>query len=930
MDKVIISGFDREALKLLSDYIGDSGREKASTIKSMKNNTEKETEKNEIEDVQNEIKDLRKVLNENKKQIRKTLKELEKEELKGHKESALQIQKQIDKLSEVGGQIRLNINLRKDELKELKKIQKSLSEQSEEEKKITAEKQKQTEFDKKQTEYLEEGRRILRERRKIYEEEENAYAKYLGKHSDVFNKRLDRAKEGSEIFGTLKGKLEKGITGKIDWTKLPIGKNILESAERYKHLGKYGIATGLVSDALGGTAKKATSVVNYLSSDRQTSISDVGNKVSGVLNNLGPYGQAAGAIFNLITAGVEAYDKINIAASKYTREVGGGVQKMDIMKVDAVHITNSINKWGGLTYKFDKILEHVAELSSKTGRVMDHMSELDFKSLEDLYRHGITSDVIAQYDTFGLSVETIDKRIKSIYNRAGKHGLNAKAVTSAVANNLKIAQNYTFAGGQRALERMAEKSVALKYNMQSVAAFADKVSTLEGAAQAGAGLSVLGGNFARMGNPLSLLYGGLQDAEKLNDMMLNMTRDMAMWDSRNKEMRISAYNRQRLRAASQQMGVSYDELVNQAMMQGKRERINNQLDRTGKITSEDTREYIRNLAQLDENGRAYIRFNGSTENTYLDKLTEKDRTRLAEESRRMEDKQNAKIGDVYEQTRTITDRLNDYIDWIKTKFFDVILRIAGFGDKERGKMRGLNEANAEFFNDMSDDYYHGGMSDAGLRRLSELGATTEEIQRIKKRELSDSEFDDFVLKKIMNKQNEGYSKDISQIYSQNNNNWKYTGKVEKKAHGGIIRGRGTSLSDSIPARLSNGEFVMNAKATQQHLPTLQAWNAQGFNSGTETPIKTGNNSMNLMTVNKPMSTSITSPSVSTPKMTIEPININLSGTIDLRADGFNKKIDADEIFTNEVVSKLIRKIQEATNYRLDKTNVNVHMKYPMV
>ena len=669
--------------------------------------------------------------------------------------------------------------------------------------------------------------------------------------------------------------------------------------------------------------------VNFLSSDNRTSITDIGNKVSGTLNNLGPYGQAAGAIVNLITAGVEAYDKINAAASKYSREVGGGAAKMSVMKNDAVHIANSISKWGGLTYKFDKILEHVAELSSKTGRVMDHMSEMDFKSLEDLYRHGITSDVIAQYDTFGLSVETIDKRIKSIYNNSGKHGLNAKAVTSAVANNLKIAQNYTFTGGQRALERMAEKSIALKYNMQSVAAFADKVSTLEGAAQAGAGLSVLGGNFARMGNPLSLLYGGLQDAEKLNDMMLNMTRDMAMWDSRNKEMRISAYNRQRLRAASQQMGVSYDDLVNQAMMQGKRERINNQLDRTGKITSEDTREYIRNLAQLDENGRAYIRFNGSTENTYLDKLTEKDKERLAEESKRMEDKQNAKIGDVYEQTRTITDRLNDYIDWIKTKFFDVILRIARFGDKERGKMRGLNESNAEFFNDMSDDYYHGGMSDAGLRRLSELGATTEEIQRIKKRELSDSEFDDFVLKKIMNRQNEGYSKDVSMIYSQNNNNWKYTGKVENKAHGGIIRGKGTSLSDSIPAKLSNGEFVMNAKATQQHLPTLQAWNAQGFNRGTETPIKTGNNSMNSMTVNKPMSTSITSHSVSTPMMTIEPININLSGTIDLRADGFNHKIDADEIFTNEVVSKLIRKIQEATNYRLDKTNVNVHMKYPM-
>ena len=44
-------------------------------------------------------------------------------------------------------------------------------------------------------------------------------------------------------------------------------------------------------------------------------------------------------------------------------------------------------------------------------------------------------------------------------------------------------------------------------------------------------------------------------------------------------------------------------------------------------------------------------------------------------------------------------------------------------------------------------------------------------------------------------------------------------------HGGLIRGPGTGRSDSIPFRLSTGEYVVNAAATRRHLPVLHAMNA---------------------------------------------------------------------------------------------------------
>lgn len=49
-----------------------------------------------------------------------------------------------------------------------------------------------------------------------------------------------------------------------------------------------------------------------------------------------------------------------------------------------------------------------------------------------------------------------------------------------------------------------------------------------------------------------------------------------------------------------------------------------------------------------------------------------------------------------------------------------------------------------------------------------------------------------------------------------------------RASGGIVTGPGTSTSDSINARLSNGEYVVNARATNAFLPLLNSINDAGL------------------------------------------------------------------------------------------------------
>lgn len=52
-----------------------------------------------------------------------------------------------------------------------------------------------------------------------------------------------------------------------------------------------------------------------------------------------------------------------------------------------------------------------------------------------------------------------------------------------------------------------------------------------------------------------------------------------------------------------------------------------------------------------------------------------------------------------------------------------------------------------------------------------------------------------------------------------------------KAEGGFISGPGNGISDSVPANLSTGEFVVNANATQRFLPLLNQINQSGLQGG---------------------------------------------------------------------------------------------------
>ena len=103
--------------------------------------------------------------------------------------------------------------------------------------------------------------------------------------------------------------------------------------------------------------------------------------------------------------------------------------------------------------------------------------------------------------------------------------------------------------------------------------------------------------------------------------------------------------------------------------------------------------------------------------------------------------------------------------------------------------------------------------------------------------------------------------DISSIFKSS---WGWVkGLFSGYADGGYVSGPGTGTSDSIPARLSDGEFVVNAAATRANLGMLQA-----INSGSMRRFAVGGLATNLAPVNT---------NASVPQSTV--VNLNITGDV---------------------------------------------------
>ena len=343
----------------------------------------------------------------------------------------------------------------------------------------------------------------------------------------------------------------------------------------------------------------------------ETLLSGVSSSVHGISNHTASGNTASGKNSSVAFSNIKSsfnqlkgiaddltrsWRKLDQASANFAKSVGISNRGLVALRKNTI----SMVKNGGIGINYGIGMEELLELQQNYSQAIGRNVGLTANDIEtsaamSRLMGGKGGEFAAALENFGLSYTEAGNRVGKMFKTASKYGLSFEKYSQNFLTNIKLAQNYTFKDGLRGLERMAQKSTAIKLDMQQIASFADKVSTLQGAVETSAALQVLGGPFAQFSDPLGMLNEGLTDMESLFDRFQKMTQNLGKFNAQKGQVDVSVFNKQRLREAAKAMGMDYNQVMESIQAQGRREFIKDNIK--GNFTDEE-KEFLMNTATI--------------------------------------------------------------------------------------------------------------------------------------------------------------------------------------------------------------------------------------------------------------------------------------------------------------------------------------------
>jgi hypothetical protein len=280
------------------------------------------------------------------------------------------------------------------------------------------------------------------------------------------------------------------------------------------------------------------------------------------------------------------------------------------------------------------------------------------------------AELAANMENFGISAKGSRDLVKDMLNSSHKMGLNAGKVIKTMQKNLKLAQTYHFKGGIKGLARMAALTTKFKLEMETVAGFADKLITPEGAVEMAASLQVLGGAWSKLGDPFELMFRARNDMEGLTQDIIEAAKGTARWNEETGEFKIDPMELHRLREVANVTGMSAEELATMTKEQAKFNKIRTE---TRGISNEDNMEFIESLAQYNEDTKQFEITFQENGRTFTESV--KNLRKIGDDRFKNIREENASLKERAKQSLTFQDRWENLLNTFKAGIlpaFDVI------------------------------------------------------------------------------------------------------------------------------------------------------------------------------------------------------------------------------------------------------------------
>lgn len=270
----------------------------------------------------------------------------------------------------------------------------------------------------------------------------------------------------------------------------------------------------------------------------------------------------------------------------------------------------------------------------------------------------------AEMDRFNISAERSRDIIEETVNMSEKMGINSTKVLKTLQNNLKMANKYHFKGGVQGMVKMAAQAAKFNMSMETTAGLADKLFNIEGAVEMSAQLNTMGGEWARLGDPMKLMYQARNDMEGLQTSIIDATAGMADFNSTTGEFSFSGLELHRMRELEKITGVSAEEMANMAKSKAKFAKISGDLG-FSVAGDPEMKEFIENTAIFNKDTKQFeIQLSGSEKAIPVKELTASHKQMMIADAKALKERAEA--------SQTFDEQLSNMLENLKVLLLPVL------------------------------------------------------------------------------------------------------------------------------------------------------------------------------------------------------------------------------------------------------------------
>ena len=238
-------------------------------------------------------------------------------------------------------------------------------------------------------------------------------------------------------------------------------------------------------------------------------------------------------------------------------------EQIDMFRNRMISMNSLIAEYGTTVGEVMKVQQQFNEQSGR----LKNLSNSDYEHLAAamrLFGSEAVANFSAQMEIFNHSVSDSAEIMYDMYKDANKMGISQAKLVKNVMNNLKTANKYDFKNGTKGFIELAKWAESARFNLSSLGSAIEKVQSggIEGIIQTSAKLQVLGGDFARMSNPLEMMFEGYNDPAAYAKRIANMFENMGSFNAETGETMFNMNEQILMRSAAEALGMDLADVKN--------------------------------------------------------------------------------------------------------------------------------------------------------------------------------------------------------------------------------------------------------------------------------------------------------------------------------------------------------------------------------